>query len=29
MTIRIVIADDHKVLRRGLRTFLELDANGR
>jgi NarL family two-component system response regulator LiaR len=25
MTIRIVIADDHKVLRRGLRTFLELD----
>src|SRR5215471_11600049 len=25
MPIRIVIADDHKVLRRGLRTFLELD----
>src|SRR5215472_17522275 len=25
MTMRIVIADDHKVLRRGLRTFLELD----
>jgi two-component system, NarL family, response regulator LiaR len=25
MTIRIVIADDHKVVRRGLRTFLELD----
>ncbi len=26
MTIRIVIADDHKVVRRGLRTFLELDS---
>ncbi|HEV2581713.1 MAG TPA: response regulator transcription factor [Ktedonobacteraceae bacterium] len=26
MTIRIVIADDHHVVRRGLRTFLELDA---
>ena len=25
MTIRILIADDHKVVRRGLRTFLELD----
>lgn len=25
MTIRIVIADDHQVVRRGLRTFLELD----
>jgi two-component system, NarL family, response regulator LiaR len=25
VTIRIVIADDHKVVRRGLRTFLELD----
>jgi two-component system, NarL family, response regulator LiaR len=25
MTIRIIIADDHKVVRRGLRTFLELD----
>jgi len=25
MTIRIVIADDHKVVRRGLRMFLELD----
>jgi DNA-binding NarL/FixJ family response regulator len=25
MTIRIMIADDHKVVRRGLRTFLELD----
>lgn len=25
MTIRIVIADDHKVVRRGLRAFLELD----
>ena len=25
MTIRIVIADDHTVVRRGLRTFLELD----
>src|SRR5215470_1407262 len=25
MTIRIVIADDHKVVRRGIRTFLELD----
>jgi two-component system, NarL family, response regulator LiaR len=25
MTIRILIADDHKVLRSGLRTFLELD----
>ncbi len=27
MTIRIVIADDHKVVRRGLRTFLELDPD--
>jgi two-component system, NarL family, response regulator LiaR len=26
MTIRIVIADDHKVVRQGLRRFLELDA---
>ena len=26
MTIRIVIADDHAVVRRGLRMFLELDA---
>ncbi len=26
MTIRILIADDHKVVRRGLRTFLELDS---
>src|SRR5215472_11826870 len=25
MTIRIVIADDHKIVRRGIRTFLELD----
>ena len=25
MTIRIVIADDHQVVRRGLRAFLELD----
>jgi DNA-binding NarL/FixJ family response regulator len=25
MAIRILIADDHKVVRRGLRTFLELD----
>ncbi len=25
MTIRILIADDHKVVRRGLRGFLELD----
>ncbi len=25
MPIRIIIADDHKVVRRGLRTFLELD----
>ncbi len=25
MTIHIIIADDHKVVRRGLRTFLELD----
>src|SRR5438874_7777134 len=25
MTIRIVIADDHSVVRRGLRMFLELD----
>lgn len=25
MTIRIVIADDHKIVRRGIRAFLELD----
>jgi NarL family two-component system response regulator LiaR len=25
MTIRIVIADDHKIVRRGIRIFLELD----
>src|SRR5512142_3568992 len=25
MAIHIIIADDHKVVRRGLRTFLELD----
>ena len=25
MTIRIVIADDHKIVRHGIRTFLELD----
>lgn len=27
MAIRIVIADDHKVVRHGLRTFLELDPD--
>ena len=27
MTIRILIADDHKVVRRGLRGFLELDPD--
>ena len=26
MAIRILIADDHRVVRRGLRTFLELDS---
>jgi DNA-binding NarL/FixJ family response regulator len=25
MTIRVLITDDHKVVRRGLRGFLELD----
>ncbi|HEV7662303.1 MAG TPA: response regulator transcription factor [Chloroflexota bacterium] len=27
MTIRVLIADDHEVVRQGLRTFLELDAD--